>query len=186
MRFPRFLALATRLFPVVLLQSGLNAEPAQQLPNARNEQAVIEVTSGRSTVANAAWWGFNAEDSTQSLQAALNSGARTLIIPYMGQPWIVRPLQLRSSQEIVFEPGVVVLAKKGEFQGSGDSLFSAVGQSNLVLRGYGATLRMRKRDYQSEPYKKAEWRMGIALRGCLNVLIEGLRVESTGGDGFYV
>ena len=28
--------------------------------------------------------------------------------------------------------------------------------------------------------------MGIALRGCRHVLIEGLRVESTGGDGFYV
>ena len=186
MRFPRLLTPVTGFLPLVLLQSGLNAETAQQLANARNEQAVIEVTSGRRTVANAAWWGFNSEDSTQALQAALNSGARTLIIPYMSQPWIVRPLQLRSSQEIVFEPGVVILAKKGEFQGSGDSLFSAVGQSNLVLRGYGATLRMRKPDYQSEPYKKAEWRMGIALRGCLNVLIEGLRVESTGGDGFYV
>src|ERR1039458_585216 len=67
-----------------------------------------------------------------------------------------------------------------------DSLLSATGQSNLVIRGYGRTLRMQKRDYQNPPYSKAEWRMGIALRGCRHVLIEGLRVESTGGDGFYV
>jgi hypothetical protein len=80
----------------------------------------------------------------------------------------------------------LILAKKGEYLGSGDSLFSAVGQSNLVMRGYGATLRMHKPDYQNAPYQKAEWRMGIALRGCRNVLIEGLRVESTGGDGFYI
>lgn len=171
---------ATGLAHIVL------AEPTPIPANTRNQQAVLEVTTGQRTLANAAWWGFNGEDSTEALQAALSSGAKTLIIPNLGEPWIVRPLQLRSQQEILFEPGVLLLAKKGEYQGGGDSLFSAVGQSNLVLRGYGATLRMRKRDYQSAPYKKAEWRMGIALRGCRNVLIEGLRVESTGGDGFYV
>ena len=104
----------------------------------------------------------------------------------MGDPWIVRPLQLRSSQELLLEPGVLILAKKGEYRGGGDSLFTATGQSNLVIRGYGASLRMHKRDYQHPPYTKAEWRMGIALHGCRHVLIEGLRVESTGGDGFYV
>ncbi|MGH7970850.1 MAG: right-handed parallel beta-helix repeat-containing protein, partial [Limisphaerales bacterium] len=57
---------------------------------------------------------------------------------------------------------------------------------NLVIRGYGACLRMNKRDYQKPPYKRAEWRMGVALHGCRHVLIEGLRVESTGGDGFYI
>jgi len=98
----------------------------------------------------------------------------------------VRPLQLRSQQEIIFEPGVLVLAKKGELLGGGDSLLSAVCQYNIVLRGYGATLRMHKRDYQNPPYSKAEWRMGVALRGCTQVLVEGLRIESSGGDGLYV
>ena len=170
--------------------AGLASLPAAtqtpKLVNASNPEAAGEVRAGKRTVANAAWWGFNREDSTEPLQAAINSGAKTLIIPYMGEPWIVRPLQLRSQQEIVFEPGVLVLAKKGEFQGGGDSLFTAVGVSNLVVRGYGATLRMHKRDYQTPPYTKAEWRMGFALRGCRHVLLEGLRVESSGGDGFYV
>jgi hypothetical protein len=84
------------------------------------------------------------------------------------------------------EPGVVILARAGEFRGGGDSLFTAVGQSNLVIRGYGARLRMRKHDYQRPPYRPAEWRMGVALRGCRRVLIEGLGVESSGGDGFYI
>jgi enterochelin esterase family protein len=136
--------------------------------------------------ANAAWWGFDRSDSTEPLQAAVRSGAATLIIPYMGQPWVVRPIQLASDQEILLEPGVLILAKRGEFQGAGDSLFSALGQSNIVIRGYGACLRMHKRDYQRPPHKAAEWRMGIALRGCRRVLIEGLRVEGSGGDGFYV
>jgi hypothetical protein len=175
---------------LLLLLAGLGCLPAlgqtPRLLNVRDPQAAEEVVAGKRSVANAAWWGFNREDSTDALQAAINSGAKTLLVPFMGEPWIVRPLQLRSQQEIMFDPGVLILAKKGEFQGGGDSLFSAVGQSNIVMRGYGATLRMHKRDYQNPPYTKAEWRMGIALRGCRHVLIEGLRVESTGGDGFYV
>jgi parallel beta-helix repeat protein len=138
------------------------------------------------TAVNAARYGFNAEDATEALQAAIDSKARTVVVPYMGEPWIIRPVKLRGDLELIFEPGVLVLAKKGEFQGTGDSLFTASGVSNLVIRGYGATLRMRKRDYQNPPYKKAEWRMGIALRNSSNVLVEGVRVESSGGDGFYV
>lgn len=179
-----------RALTILLMISGLETLAVRgavtDQPPVHNPVAVNEVKTGKRTLANAAWWGFDRDDSTEMLQAALNSGARTLVIPYMGAPWVVRPLQLRSQQEIVFEPGVVVLAKQGEFRGGGDSLFSAVGQSNLVLRGYGATLRMRKRDYQNPPYTKAEWRMGLALRGCRHVLVEGLRIESSGGDGFYV
>ena len=174
------------LFVLASLSSLSASGQAPRLLNVKDQQAVEETVAGKRSIANAAWWGFNREDSTEALQAAINSGAKTLIVPFMGEPWIVRPLQLRSQQEIILEPGVLILAKKGEFQGGGDSLFTAVGQSNLVIRGYGATLRMHKRDYQNPPYTKAEWRMGIALRGCRHVLIEGLRVESTGGDGFYV
>ena len=152
----------------------------------RDEAAVKQVLAGQRDDANAAWWGFDPADSTAALQAAIDSRAKRVLVPYMGAPWIVLPITLRSNQEIDFEPGVLILAKKGEFQGAGDSLFSAAGVSNLTLRGYGATLRMWKKDYQNPPYKKAEWRMGIAIRGCRNVLIEGLRVESSGGDGFYV
>jgi hypothetical protein len=154
--------------------------------NAADRAAIAELRAGKRGMANAAWWGFDKEDATEALQAALDSGARRLLIPYQGQPWLVRPLRLSSNQEIVLEPGVVLQAKQGEFQGTADSLLSAVGQSNLVIRGYGACLRMRKQDYQNPPYKKGEWRMGIALRGCRHVLLEGIRVESSGGDGFYI
>jgi hypothetical protein len=166
--------------------NSLTADETPPPQNRRNQPAVEEVVAGKRGVANAAWWGFDKTDSTESLQKAIRSGASRLVIPYMGEPWIVRPIQLAGGQEILLEPGVVILAKRGEFQGGGDSLFSAVGQSNIVIRGYGACLRMHKRDYQKPPYKPAEWRMGIALRGCRHVLSEGLRVEGSGGDGFYV
>ena len=152
---------------------------------AKNDQAVKEVEQGSRTMASAAWWGFNETDVTEILQAALDSKAKSLVIPYMGTPWIVRPLRVHGDQEIVFEPGVLILAKKGEFKGKGDSLFTASDPENLTMRGYGATLRMRKKDYQNVPYDKAEWRMGIAIHGGKNILIEGLRIESSGGDGIY-
>jgi hypothetical protein len=104
----------------------------------------------------------------------------------VGAPWIVRPIRLRSNLELTFDPGVLVLAKQGEYKGKGDSLFTAADMTDITVRGYGATLRMRKKDYQSEDYEKAEWRMGFAFRGCKRVLVEGVRVESSGGDGFYI
>ncbi|HYL38483.1 MAG TPA: right-handed parallel beta-helix repeat-containing protein [Bryobacteraceae bacterium] len=170
----------------LLFSAGLALAASPAPGNAKNEAAVREVLAGKRTEANAAWWGFDPDDSTAALQAAIDSRARKLVVPFMGRPWIARPLRLRSNQEITLEPGVVVLARKGEFRGHGDSLFTATGESNITILGYGATLRMRKRDYQNPPYEKAEWRMGIALHGCRNVRIDGLRVESTGGDGFYV
>lgn len=154
--------------------------------SAANTAAIEEVSSGSRTDANAAWWGFNPEDATDALQSAIDSGAKTVTVPYMGAPWIVRPIKLRSNLELIFEPGVLVLAKAGEFKGKGDSLFTATDATGIAIRGYGAVLRMRKSDYQSDAYEKAEWRMGFAFRGCKRILVEGVRVESSGGDGFYI
>jgi hypothetical protein len=164
-------------------QSAHAAAPPPTLPN---PAAVREVTLGKRVDASAAWWGFDPADSTAALQAAFDSKAKRVLIPYMGKPWIVRPLQLRGNQEIDLAPGVVILAKRGEYQSVQDSVFTATDASNLTIRGYGATIRMWKHDYQNPPYKKGEWRMGVSLRGVRHVLIEGLRVESSGGDGFYI
>lgn len=149
-------------------------------------EAVAEVESGYRDEANAAWWGFDPVDATEILQKAINSKAKRIVVPYMGSPWIIRPVKLRADLELVFEPGVLVLAKRGEFKGRGDSLFTADRVENVTIRGYGATLRMWKKDYQTSAYAKAEWRMGLRIVGCKNVLIEGLRIESSGGDGIYI
>ncbi|HEO70024.1 MAG TPA: right-handed parallel beta-helix repeat-containing protein, partial [Candidatus Hydrogenedentes bacterium] len=157
-----------------------------QPANAPNRDAVAEVLAGDRTEANAAWWGFNMDDATDALQAAINSGARKLTIPYMGAPWVVRPITLASNQEILFEPGVVVLAQEGEFKGRGDSLFTAKNATDVTLIGYGATLRMHKQDYQGDAYEKAEWRMTLDFMSCTRVKVYGLRLESSGGDGIYL
>ena len=72
---------------------------------APNPTAIQEVLDGKRDVANAAWWGFDQDDSTDALQAAIDSGAKTVIVPAMGQDWIVRPLTLASNQELVLEKG---------------------------------------------------------------------------------
>lgn len=164
-------------------QASRNSAPSSTLPN---PAAVREVMQGKRADASAAWWGFDSDDSTAILQAALDSKAKRVLIPYMGKPWIVRPLQLKGNQVIDLAPGVVILAKRGEYQSVQDSVFTATDVSNLTIRGYGATIRMWKHDYENPPYKKGEWRMGVSLRGVRHALIEGLRIESTGGDGFYI
>ncbi len=131
--------------------------------------------------------GVDRSDATDIVQSAIDSGANEVIVPNVGYPWIVKPIRLRSNLTLTLMPGVVVEAKKGEFKGGGDSLFSAVNVENLKVSGYGAILRMHKKDYQNkELYEPAEWRMAISLTGCKNVVIEGVRCESSGGDGIYI
>jgi hypothetical protein len=154
--------------------------------NQPDPEKVALVEAGELGHANAAWWGFDAEDATDVLQAAIDSGVANLTVPYMGSPWIVRPLKLRDNLELVFEPGVVLEAKRGAFKGKGDSLFTAADNQNIILRGYGAVLRMHKEDYQSDAYEAAEWRMCLDFMGCTNVQVIGLRLESSGGDGIYL
>ena len=151
-----------------------------------NQRAIDELKSGKTDVAYASWWGFQREDSTAALQAAIHSGAKRVIVEKMNGPWIVTPIQLASDQEIVFEEGVVVQAKKGEFKAATASLFTASLKKNIQLTGAGAILEMRRADYDAAPYTKAEWRNGISVRSCSNVTISGLVIRETGGDGVYL
>ncbi|MDH7571492.1 MAG: hypothetical protein QHJ73_18100, partial [Armatimonadota bacterium] len=155
-------------------------------PTTVNQKAIDQVAAGRLKEAKASWWGFDPEDSTRALQAAINSGVRRLVVDNVGKPWVVEPIQLRSNQEIFFEPGVEVVAKKGAFLGKGDALFRADGQRNITLRGYGATLRMRRSDYAAPPYEKAEWRHCLTFRSCRDVRVLGLNLVESGGDGIYL
>lgn len=151
-----------------------------------NQRAIDELKSGKTNVAYASWWGFQREDSTAALQAAIDSGAKKVIVEKMDGPWIVTPIQLASDQEIDFAEGVVVQAKKGEFKAPTASLFTASLKKNIQLTGAGAILEMRRADYDAAPYQKAEWRNGISVRSCSNVTVSGLVIRETGGDGVYL
>ena len=153
---------------------------------ARDEAKIRELLEGKTDTAQAAWWGFDETDATAALQAAIQSKAKHVIVSDLGKPWIVSTITLASDQEIVFEKGVVVQAKRGAFKRRNDSLFIGHGLKNVTLRGDGATLKMWKADYQSADYDKSEWRHSLAFWSCENVTITGLTLDESGGDGIYL
>jgi len=81
----------------------------------------------------ASCWGYSASDATASLQAAIDSLARTVVVPAMaGRPWVLRAnltkrgaIQLRSNQHVILESGVELLAYRGAFRGLSDTMIQA-------------------------------------------------------------
>jgi hypothetical protein len=138
-----------------------------------------------------------AADATDAIQSAIDSGASRVLIPYRGSAYSVRPLFARSSnQEILAEPGVVIEAKADAFHGANDSLFTIRGVHDVTLTGYGATLRMRKADYQdSSKYSASEFRHGIHITcetsggaglATERITVRGFHILSSGGDGIAI
>ena len=133
-------------------------------------------------------FGYDPDDSTRFLQAALDSGADRIVVDRQKGPWVSKPLFARSNSEIVFEDGVEVVAKKGEFRGRYDSLLSVELVSNVVVRGEGGggVLRMRRDDYTKPPYERAQWRHALCILTSFDVTVENMSMCESGGDGVYV
>ena len=137
-------------------------------------------------------FGFDAQDSTEALQKAFDSGAKRVIVDRQAADWICRPLAITNSNlEIIFEDGVVVRARKGMFRGTNDRLLSLRDVSNVVLRAEGrAVLEMNKSDYldpkQQYPRAIGGHRHGLGIYSSRNVKVENLTVRASGGDGVYV
>lgn len=118
--------------------------------------------------------GFDPTDATSTLQAAIDSGADRVVVRNMGADWVVnQSILLRSEQEIFFEPGVVISA--GPMLGENDIL-RGVRINDVVLRGYGATIRGID----------TVTRHGLSMNGIENLQILGLTAEGMSYDGFYV
>ena len=101
-------------------------------------------------------FGWNATNATAALQAAIDSGARTVVVDAMRGDWLLEPVKLRSNLEIVFGENVRVRAVPGAFRSKYDMMFKGQSVSNVTLRGEsGAALEMCKKDYlDAERY---EW-----------------------------
>jgi len=149
--------------------------------------AGLAVAHARECVAVPTREGTALEDATALLQAALRSDVACVRVPHDGQPWIVRPLVIQRDRfELVLDPGVELVAKAGEFHGPTDALLTLQGVRDVKLRGRGATLRMRRDDYEHPPYRSSEWRHALVLRGSSRVEIADLTIEDAGGDGIYL
>lgn len=133
-------------------------------------------------------FGFDPADATGCLQRAIDSGAKKVIVNNTGEPWIIKPVKLRSDLELVFAGNVVVKAFPGSYKSKSACMFSAVSVDNVTIRGEkGAVLEMRKKDYQKQPdYLHSEWRHCLSFRGSHNIVIRDLTIKSSGGDGIYI
>jgi hypothetical protein len=149
-------------------------------------EAASRFTAGLRDSVSAAWWGFDPDDATSSLQSSLDSGARIVLVPAMGRPWITRPLSIRSGTTLVLEEGVEIITRKGDFRKNDAALLLLKDVEDVAILGYGARCAMRKEDYRRGPYEKSEWRHAIEIDGCARVSVSGLTVESSGGDGVYI
>jgi hypothetical protein len=132
-------------------------------------------------------FGYDSEDSTRFIQAAFDSGKRKLILDKQAGPWYTLPLKMRSNTELIIEPGVELVAKRGAYKDLRDYLLELPYITNVVIRGgAGSTLRMWKKDYQGPDYKHGEWRYALRIFHADNVLVEGLTIAESGGDGIGV
>ncbi|WP_165367656.1 right-handed parallel beta-helix repeat-containing protein, partial [Phytoactinopolyspora endophytica] len=131
-------------------------------------------------------FGYDPDDATDALQAALDSSAHTVVIDDVGSEWLTRPLFLnRDNICIVVEPGVTVRAKPGGFPGTSDKLLNITGRQNVTLLGYAATFAMNKQEY-IDLNDGSQWRPAIYIGSCSNIRIEGLKITGAGGDGIYL
>lgn len=131
-------------------------------------------------------FGFDPEDSTRFIQAAIDSGAEKVIFDKMPSPWVTLPLRGASRQELFFALGVELVAKKGAFLDKNDVLITFRDAEDVSLVGHGATLRMHKSDYFKPPYEKSEWRHALSFLTCRRVKVEGLAIRDSGGDAIYI
>jgi hypothetical protein len=149
-------------------------------------EAAARFSQGLRQSVSAAWWGFDPEDATSSLQSSLDSGAAIVLVPSIGRPWITRPLSIRSGTTLVLEEGVELIAKRGNFAKIDAVLFLLKDVEDVTIYGYGARCAMRKEDYRRGQYQKSEWRHAVEMDGCARISVLGLTVESSGGDGIYL
>ena len=133
-------------------------------------------------------FGWNAEDATKCLQAAIDSGASKIVIDRQASEWLVETIRVPSNVELVFADGVVVRAKPGSMAGKTDCLFRVQNASNVVIRGEGsARLAMNRSDYlDPSRYRHSEHRHLLSLRSVDNVAVKNLTLEESGGDGVYL
>ena len=94
---------------------------------------------------------------------------------------------LRDGVTVKLASGVQVQALRGSMHSAGSHLFEMSNVSDVTLSGYGATLQMWKEDYNDpSKYKHSEWRHGIDISSSHNILVEGVTVTQTGGDGINI
>ena len=152
--------------------------------------AVLAASANADGVRLSEKFGYDKDDSTRFIQAALDSDEPVIVIDRKPTPWFATPLVCRKPKTIRFEDGAWLVAKRGEFKGAGDTLLTFSECDGVKILGAGPDrcgLRMWRDDYMNTNlYATSEHRTGLAIRSCANVLVECVSVRESGGDGLYI
>ena len=129
----------------------------------------------------ASTFGWNAIDSTDALQRAIDSGAQKVIVDWLEEgDWVISPVLLRvSNQEIVISDGVTVRCKNNEaMSAKAPGLFTVPeGVTNVALRGIvTATIAV----------DNGTAKHAVAVMGGCGVTIGDLTVVTDGMDAVKV
>ena len=117
-------------------------------------------------------------DETAHLQAMLDNANGVTIIWKKGT-YATRPLYIRNNTTIFFESGVTL--KPTPNYDTHDCVLNILNVDNVRIYGNNATILMNKVEYTT-----GEWRHCIYCIGSRNVLIEGLHLKDSGGDGIII
>ncbi|MFN4079526.1 MAG: right-handed parallel beta-helix repeat-containing protein [Saprospiraceae bacterium] len=131
-------------------------------------------------------FGYNTADATAAIKNAILSAADTIVVDKQAEPWRVGPLRFwdLSDKTIIFEPGVLIEALPGAFNGYYDCLFRFAYCDNIHLSGYGATFKMHRDEYAA--IDDSEYRHSILFYSSSHVSVRGLTLEESGGDGIAI
>lgn len=128
---------------------------------------------------------WHPKDCTGAIQNAIDRAAESrarLAIPFVGEPWRVGPLHLRTDSRLWLHPGVVLEARAKLFSDPRACLLSGENIFDVSIEGHGAALdgagNMQRDD--------SEFRHCLSLRGCKGVVVAGLTTARSGGDGIYL
>lgn len=125
-------------------------------------------------------------DDTAAFQAAIDSGARKILIPNPGRDYSVAPLLLTDNQTLQFEPGVRVVAKPGTFPSKHDALFTALAVRNCTIQGSDTVFAMNRDEYPESPMESGSGRHILAFWGCGNITVSSVTLQDAGLNGIAI
>ncbi|MBP5640590.1 MAG: right-handed parallel beta-helix repeat-containing protein [Victivallales bacterium] len=155
-----------------------------------NTAKLDDIRNHRIAEATLSWWGYDDDDSTEILEAALASGVRKLVVDKQKGPWITsRTLCPQSNMQIIFEDGAVLEAKRGHFHKKVEHLMNLSLKDSISIIGLGkqgGTFKMQKADYTSDNYEWSTHRHCLAIHSSTNIRVENMTFRDSGGDGIYL
>ena len=127
-------------------------------------------------------FGYDSSDATSAFRLAINSPHPVIIIDKQDKDWFIDPVRFfDTTKVIVFEEGVVLRARPGEYSNTNARMLDFLRPKNLEIYGYGATITMNK-----EEYTNGEGRHALSILSGDEVRVEGFTVTDSGGDGMYI